>query len=181
MTRPHCTRQRKSRQRSVDKAAAAPSMPPGRWLKAAMLLLTAGCLFGLFSPAVSDTDFWWHLKTGQYIAEHHSLPFPDPVRLYDSPHACRAGRRTVRRFNLTHEWLSQVLMYAVYAIGGFAGIVITRAVLLAGLCGWQASSPPGCRRVSTRESRRHAPQPRWPRPSRRTVPASSASSASPCS
>jgi hypothetical protein len=36
--------------------------------------------------------------------------------------------------NLTHEWLSQVLMYAVFAVTGFPGIVLARPVLLAGLC-----------------------------------------------
>ena len=41
----------------------------------------------------------------------------------------------MRHFNLTHEWLSQVLMYAAYNVEGFAGIVLARAVLLASVCG----------------------------------------------
>src|SRR5260370_37873314 len=49
-----------------------------RWLRPLALALSAVCLFGWFSPEISDPDFWWHLKTGQYIVEKHALPVPDP-------------------------------------------------------------------------------------------------------
>ena len=45
------------------------------------------------------------------------------------------GESFVRHFNLTHEWLSQLLMYGVYALAGFPGIVMARALLLTALCG----------------------------------------------
>jgi hypothetical protein len=106
-----------------------------RWLKPAALVLTAACLLGLFSTPIEDTDFWWHLRTGQYIAESHSLPVPDPFAYTTSVAASHRGEELVRHFNLTHEWLSQVLMYAVYATAGFPGIILARAVLLAALCG----------------------------------------------
>ena len=35
-------------------------------------------LFCVFSREISDTDFWWQLKTGEYITQTHSLPDPDP-------------------------------------------------------------------------------------------------------
>jgi hypothetical protein len=127
-------RQRKNRQRLPDPAPATPAAPLRRWLKTATLLLTGVCLLGLFSTEISDTDFWWHLKTGQYIVERHSLPVPDPFAYTTSAAAAYRGEEQVRHFNLTHEWLSQVLMYAVYAVGGFPGIILARAVLLAGLC-----------------------------------------------
>ena len=127
-------RQRKNRQRLPDPAPATPAAPLRRWLKTATLLLTGVCLLGLFSTEISDTDFWWHLKTGQYIVERHSLPVPDPFAYTTSAAAAYRGEEQVRNFNLTHEWLSQVLMYAVYVVGGFPGIILARAVLLAGLC-----------------------------------------------
>ncbi len=104
-------------------------------MKVATLCLTAICLLGLFSTQIADTDFWWHLKTGQYIVEHHSLPVPDPFAYTTSGAAAYRGEEQVRRFNLTHEWLSQILMYAVYSVAGFPGIVLVRAFLLAGVCG----------------------------------------------
>jgi hypothetical protein len=128
-------RQRKNRQRLPDPAPVMPSAPLSRWLKTATLLLTGVCLLGLFSTEIADTDFWWHLKTGQYIVERHSLPVPDPFAYTTSAAAAYRGEEQVRHFNLTHEWLSQVLMYTVYAVAGFPGIILARAVLLAGLCG----------------------------------------------
>ncbi len=103
---------------------------PNQWLKVATLFLTAICLLGLFSTQIADTDFWWHLKTGQYIVERHSLPVPDPFAYT----AAFSGEEQMRHFNLTHEWLSQVLMYAVYSAAGFPGIILGRAVLLAAVC-----------------------------------------------
>jgi hypothetical protein len=108
--------------------------PSIHWLRVMTLILTAICLLGLFSQEISDTDFWWHLKTGQYIVETHRLPVPDPFAYTTSISPAYAGEETVRHFNLTHEWLSQVLMYTVYAIAGFPGIVLTRVLLLATLC-----------------------------------------------
>src|SRR5271169_4979087 len=112
-------RQRKNRQRQPDPTPAKPPAPPARWLKTATLLLTGVCLLGLFSTEIADTDFWWHLKTGQFIVERHSLQVPDSFAYTSSAAAAYPGEQQVRHFNLTHEWLSQVLMYATYAVGGF--------------------------------------------------------------
>jgi hypothetical protein len=125
----------KKRRQSSAPAPAASHAPRAQWLKIATLLLTALCLLGLFSPKIADTDFWWHLKTGQFILEHRSLPVPDPFAYTSQAPAAYPGELAVRHFNLTHEWLSQVLMYAVYAIAGFPGIVLMRALLLLTLCG----------------------------------------------
>ena len=116
----------RAERRRKESRPAAPAAPR-RWLKTAASLLTAVFLLGLFSTPIADTDFWWHLKTGQYIVEHHALPAPDPFAYTPSG--------ALAHFNLTHEWLSQVLMYAVYWAAGFPGIVLARALLLAAVCG----------------------------------------------
>jgi len=126
---------RKNRRQAVDPVRATAWAAPAGWLKGATLLLAAVCLLGLFSTEIADTDFWWHLRTGQYMVQHHALPVPDPFAYTTTAAAAYQGEDAVRHFNLTHEWLSQVLMYAVYAAGGFPGIVLARATLLAGLCG----------------------------------------------
>lgn len=100
------------------------------------LVLAAICLLGLFSSEIADTDFWWHLRTGQFIVERHSLPVPDPFSYTTGlQKPAYAGEGQIRRFNLTHEWLSQVLMYFVYLIGGFPAIDLFRAAMLAAVCG----------------------------------------------
>ena len=44
------------------------------------------------------------------------------------------GEAVTRHFNLTHEWLAQVLFYLVWRAAGFAGVVLFRALLLAAFC-----------------------------------------------
>src|SRR5450432_4114404 len=107
-------------------------MPPPRTL---LPILSSLFLLGLFSPEISDPDFWWHLRTGQYIVEKHALAVPDPFA-YTTAAAkpAYAAEPHTRQFNLTHEWLAQALMYSVYRVGGFAGIVLARALALAGFC-----------------------------------------------
>ncbi len=92
-------------------------------------------LLGLFSGEIFDPDFWWHLKTGQYIVQHHRLPVPDPFA-YTTAGAAPGypGEEQTRQFNLTHEWLAQVVMYGAYALGGFPAVVFLRALLLTAAC-----------------------------------------------
>jgi hypothetical protein len=92
--------------------------------------------FGWFSPEIYDSDFWWHLKTGQYIVENRALPVPDPFAFTTAGAGeAYAGEAITRHFNLTHEWLAQVLFYLVWRAAGFGGVVLFRATLLAAFCG----------------------------------------------
>jgi hypothetical protein len=106
------------------------------WFRPVFLALSAVLLLGWFSPEISDTDFWWHLKTGQYIFENHSLPAPDPFAFTTAgSRPAYSGEERTRVFNLTHEWLSQALFYAIYRVAGLGGIVVFRAAVLAVFCG----------------------------------------------
>ena len=116
--------------------ARNPDRPAPEWLLPVSIALAGLVLLGLFSAEASDTDFWWQLKTGAYILQMHALPIPDPFSFstaLDPP--ASAAEASVQRFNLTHEWLAQVLMYVVYSLGGLPAIVIARAALLAAFCG----------------------------------------------
>ncbi len=116
---------------SVPQGAAVP-----RWLRAVLLGLSAVLWLGWFTPEIHDSDFWWHLKTGEYIWQNHALPVPDPFAFTTALAApSYPGEDLTRHFNLTHEWLSQALFYAVYRMGGFAGMVLFRGALLAAFCG----------------------------------------------
>lgn len=119
------------KRRSAAPQQQPPPQSPPPWLVITAIALAAVCLVGLFSTETADTDFWWQLKTGQYIAERRSLPAPDPFAYTTAlnPPA------PVAHFNLTHEWLSQLLLYLVYASGGFPAVVLVRAALLAAVCG----------------------------------------------
>jgi hypothetical protein len=106
-----------------------------RGFRPLLLALATVLLVGWFSPEISDPDFWWHLKAGQYIVEKHSLPVPDPFA-YTTAMArpAYAGEERTRDFNLTHEWLAQALFYLIYRAAGFGGVVLFRAAMLTAFC-----------------------------------------------
>lgn len=105
------------------------SIAPEPPLRIAAFVLAAICLLGLFSTEIADTDFWWHLKTGQYLVQHRALPVPDPFA-----YTTALSFSAYARFNLTHEWMSQALLYIVYLAGGFPAVILIRAALLAAVC-----------------------------------------------
>jgi hypothetical protein len=115
------------------------SLPVPSWVTPVLILLAAVLLISLFTTESGDPDTWWHLATGQYVVQQHKLPLPDPFS-WTTHLGTEAypGEETTRRFNLTHEWLSQVAMYLAFASGGFTGLILLRAVfltILAGLIG----------------------------------------------
>src|SRR5580700_3131087 len=108
---------------------------PPSWFRPALLAICAVFLIGLFSTEIADYDFWWTLKSGQFIAQNHRLPAPDPFAFTTRlAHDAYDGESVTRQFNLTFEWLAQLKFYAVYRLAGFGGIVLFRALLLAGCC-----------------------------------------------
>jgi tetratricopeptide (TPR) repeat protein len=120
-----------------NKTAAAP-----RWLRPAFCVLAAILLFTIFSGEIRDTDIWLHLKTGQHTLQTRALTVPDPFSYTSAlPSSAYAAEAATRYFNLTAEWLSQVIMYLLYLLGGFPALVITRALMLILFCalaGWIA-------------------------------------------
>ena len=108
---------------------------PG-WFRPALLAITGLLLLGWFSTSLYDSDSWWHLKTGQYVWENRKLPVPDPFAYTTalSPPAY-AGEEATRYFNLTHEWLAQLFFYLAWKGLGIPGLILLRALLLAGFCG----------------------------------------------
>lgn len=75
-----------------------------------------------------DPDMWWHLKTGEVIWTAHTIPTTDTFSYTTNHHAY-----------IPHEWLSQVLIYAAYRLGGYSGLMLwlcffTSAIVVAGYC-----------------------------------------------
>jgi hypothetical protein len=76
--------------------------------------------FFLASRPLSDGDFWWHLKTGQFIVQNHSIPHNDFFSFTNF------GKSWV-----THEWLSEVIFYLIYSRFGFNALIFIFAILTA--------------------------------------------------
>jgi hypothetical protein len=83
-------------------------------------------LIKVVSGQFDDPDFYWHLKTGEYIVAHGALPQAD-IFSYTN-----AGRPWV-----LHEWLFQVFIHLLHVTGGDWAIKIFVALMLTacfGLC-----------------------------------------------
>ncbi|CAN5724657.1 hypothetical protein BH18ACI4_BH18ACI4_25480 [soil metagenome] len=60
-----------------------------------------------------DPDLWWHLQTAKDIVATRSIPHTDNYSF------TKAGSEWI-----THEWLSELLMYAIYRVSGLGGLVL---------------------------------------------------------
>ncbi|MHB1415580.1 MAG: hypothetical protein ACYC1C_10030, partial [Chloroflexota bacterium] len=89
-------------------------------------VLTATVFAALFALAAVpriDVDLGWHLRTGQMILETGTIPHSDPYSF------TVAGQPWI-----THEWLSEVIMYPLYANWGFGALIFFfSVVIIAGL------------------------------------------------
>ncbi|MCB9431246.1 MAG: hypothetical protein H6668_04595 [Ardenticatenaceae bacterium] len=75
-------------------------------------------LFGMGVRETLDPDMWWHLRTGEAILrdgwpQHDIFSFTVPHHAW-----------------VTHEWLSQVIMWLVYRAAGLPGLMVWAAVLV---------------------------------------------------
>jgi hypothetical protein len=69
---------------------------------------------------IRSYDYFWHLTTGRWIVEHHSVPQFDPLAIASAHVPWING-----------EWLYEIVLYALHGIGGDAGISIISAMLAA--------------------------------------------------
>lgn len=83
------------------------------------LLAIMGAIFVVALAPRLDTDFWWHLKVGQYIAGHHVVPSRDFMSFTFAGHPWT-----------DHEWLAELSMYGLYRLAGLWGPIVAFALLI---------------------------------------------------
>lgn len=81
--------------------------------------LFAALLLAALTP-IRSYDYFWHLATGRWIVEHRALPLTDPFAVASDPKPWING-----------EWLFEVVLYALHAIGGAAAVTWVRAGFVA--------------------------------------------------
>ena len=107
----------------------AETLIPGAWrtaLARSALLQTLGIILLYCYPAlpliargsIGDPDIWWHLRTGQWVLQHHAVPATDPFSQYGM------GRPWV-----AYSWLYEVLIALLFAKFNLLGIFIYDAVM----------------------------------------------------
>jgi hypothetical protein len=82
---------------------------------------------------VSSADFWWHLRAGELMVSTGAVPHTDPFSY------TAQGKPWV-----AHEYLSEVLIYLLYRLGGFALLVPVFAGIIAAAfwLAWRRSEGP---------------------------------------
>ncbi len=70
-------------------------------------------ILALFVGAVQDPDFWWHIRIGRWMVDNGRLPAHDIFTFTVPDHVWT-----------DHEYLTEVLMWLVYAATGTIGIAI---------------------------------------------------------
>jgi hypothetical protein len=77
-------------------------------------------LFTMAARGVTDPDVWWHLRTGQLMLQNHNVFHTDPYSF------TRLGQPWVN-----HEWLSEILIFGLYRVSGFGGLMVGFAAVIA--------------------------------------------------
>jgi tetratricopeptide (TPR) repeat protein len=83
------------------------------------LMLCAALIVSLGIFKIMDRDFWWHITAGKLMVHTGSLISVEPF----------AYTREGLRYVATHEWLAQIILYFVHALGGSTGIILFRTLM----------------------------------------------------
>jgi len=95
-----------------------------------LLLLVFFFIFASFNAKIWDPDLWWHLKTGEYIAQTKSIPSTDPFAFTSLPQDPIHPESKRIKFILGQYWIAQLIFYWVYETFSLQGIIYMRALIL---------------------------------------------------
>jgi hypothetical protein len=84
-----------------------------------VIVLALG-LFTMAARNATDPDLGWHLRTGQLIIQNRAVFHSDPYSF------TRFGQPWI-----DHEWLSQVLMFGLYRLAGWGGLIVGFGAVIA--------------------------------------------------
>ncbi|MGD0181570.1 MAG: hypothetical protein ABSC15_17295, partial [Terriglobales bacterium] len=84
-----------------------------------VIILALG-LFTMAARTATDPDLFWHLRTGQLIVQNHKVFHADPYSY------TRFGQSWV-----DHEWLSQILIFGLYRLAGWGGLIVGFGTVIA--------------------------------------------------
>jgi hypothetical protein len=84
------------------------------WAQALLLavLFSFPAILCLRLAVVADPDIWWHLRTGEWILQHHAVPRTDPFSSYGAGKLWEA-----------YSWLFELLVLQFFQRLGLLGIV----------------------------------------------------------
>src|SRR6266536_4244651 len=77
------------------------------------LIAAVGAVSFLFRHSVLDLDIWWHLKVGDWIVDHHTVP-----------HTGILSYTVANRPWIAYSWGYEVLLSRAYAWFGLMGVAL---------------------------------------------------------
>ena len=83
------------------------------------LVMLFSAIFYISIRPINDPDFWWHLRSGQLMEETQTIPRTDPFSWSAQGNPW-----------ITHEWLSEQIIYQLYSVGSFQLLVITFSLII---------------------------------------------------
>ena len=98
-----------------------PTQKSNYLITAIMLTLLGAGIIYLSAFKMLDRDFWWHITAGKIMTQTHSLIKTGPF----------AHTREGLPYLATHEWLAQVILYAIHSTGGIPAIIAFRTLSMA--------------------------------------------------
>ncbi len=78
-----------------------------------LVFLMVAAAFLLGCQELSDSDVWWHLRSGQWIWSHRSVPVLDPFTFASAD-----------RPWIDLHWLFQLMLAGSYALGRVPGMIL---------------------------------------------------------
>ena len=111
-----------SASKSVGKPWASLSKNSSVEFLALIILFTFPAVLYLHNFGMTDPDFGWHLRAGEWIISHHAVPFTDPFSSYG------AGKPWY-----DYSWLFDIffaLLYRAFGLIGFAILEVAVRVVI---------------------------------------------------
>jgi tetratricopeptide (TPR) repeat protein len=110
-----------SRPRAEDVRALSPPSRWTRWGDVGLVLGFLGLTFALGAFPLRDTDFWWHLRTGDLIRQTWRIPRTDWYTYTVPDHPW-----------IDLHWGFQVLLSWGYALGGVPALTLAKCAITTG-------------------------------------------------
>jgi len=84
-----------------------------------VMICAIPALFCIFSASINDPDIWWHLRSGEWITQHHAVPHTDPFSSFG------AGKPWA-----AYSWLYELVLLKLFQHLDLVGILLYTTVMV---------------------------------------------------
>ncbi len=86
------------------------------------MLYAVPALVCAHAACVTDPDVWWHLRSAEWMVQHHAIPHSDPFTSFAQGKPWAA-----------YSWLFELLILQLFQRFGLLGIVLYSTAMLAAI------------------------------------------------